>query len=425
MSAGWLLITYATNSKMILAGRAICGAISAIALPASYTYVAEIASSQTRGFLGSLLSVGWTFGLVLSYSLGSILKWNWLALTSAVVPLAQFFVLSVATPSPRWLISRNKMDEATKSITFFRGELNKHVECELKDCEHQLKVAEQNSIWNRIKMMVTSAGNRKAIGLCLGVYFCTVATGFIVVNYHVKVLLVEAKVAMDANLGTIIIGLCQMGGNIFSALIVDRVGRKTLLYVSSVFLCLSQLGLGLYFYVELERSIDLEAYRWAPLVLLIVFVVALPLGWGSITYILVSELVPTQIRTETAVLCNAWEQLLQFVVLQIHSSVCSKFGPHYLHWAFSVSSGLAGLFTYFLLPETSGKSLEEIETFFTHLRREAMDMIGDRAACREPLPKVPLFKVSLKKKPSSTFVVMDTKPQKGVEFTDIDAEANK
>ena len=74
MCLGWLLIAYAQNSAMILVGRAVCGAASAIALPAAYTYVAEIASSKTRGFLGSLLSVGWTFGLVLSYSLGSVLR---------------------------------------------------------------------------------------------------------------------------------------------------------------------------------------------------------------------------------------------------------------------------------------------------------------------------------------------------------------
>ena len=86
-------------------------------------------------------------------------------------------------------------------------------------------------------MMVTSSGNRKSIAICLGIYFFTVGTGFIVVNYHAKMLLVEAKVTdtMDANLGTIIIGLCQMAGNIISAFIVDRVGRKNLLYISSTF----------------------------------------------------------------------------------------------------------------------------------------------------------------------------------------------
>lgn len=70
MTAGWLIITFARNANMILVGRALCSAVSAISVPAAYSYVAEIASSKSRGFLGSLLSVGWTFGLVISYSLG-------------------------------------------------------------------------------------------------------------------------------------------------------------------------------------------------------------------------------------------------------------------------------------------------------------------------------------------------------------------
>ena len=89
-------------------------------------------------------------------------------------------------------------------------------------------------------------------------------------------------------------------------------------------------------------------------------------------------------------LCNSWEQLLQFGVLQLHAQICSKYGPHYLHWGFAVASSIGAIFVWQLVPETSGKTLEEIETFFTHLRREAMDMIGDREACREP-KKVPFF----------------------------------
>ena len=252
-------------------------------------------------------------------------------------------------------------------------------------------------------MMITSTGNRKSIGICLGIYFFTVGTGFIVVNYHAKMLLVQGKVTdtMDANLGTIIIGLCQMGGNIISAFIVDRIGRKSLLYLSSVFVCLSQAGIGTYFYFEMleseSESGSMEEYRLVPLILLLIFVVFLPIGWGSVTYILVAELVPTTIRTETIVLCNAWEQLLQFLVLRLHSSVCSKFGPHYLHWAFAILTSLGGIFTWAIIPETSNRSLEDIEIFFTHLRREAMDMIGDRAACREPVKKQPFVRIKLSK----------------------------
>ena len=252
-------------------------------------------------------------------------------------------------------------------------------------------------------MMVTSSGNRKSISICLGIYFFTVATGFIVINYHAKMLLVQGKVteSMDANLGTIVIGLCQMGGNIVSAFIVDRIGRKTLLYVSSVFVCLSQAGIGTYFFLEMlgnnSEEETMEEYRLVPLIMLLIFVVFLPIGWGSVTYILVAELVPTTIRTETIVLCNCWEQLLQFSVLRLHSSICSKYGPHYLHWGSAILTCMGGIFTWLVVPETSNRSLEDIEIFFTHLRREAMDMIGDRAACREPVKKQPFVRIKSSK----------------------------
>lgn len=143
MTAGWLIITFATEPVMILIGRALCSAVSAIAVPAAYSYVAEIASSRTRGFLGSLLSVGWTFGLVISYSLGSVLDWNYLALSACLVPAVQFVVLASSEDSPRWLVSRARLDDAKKSLVYFRGcsqvSLAKHVECELKDMEHQLQ----------------------------------------------------------------------------------------------------------------------------------------------------------------------------------------------------------------------------------------------------------------------------------------------
>ena len=99
MTAGWLIITFATDSSMILIGRALCSAVSSISVPAAYSYVAEIANSSNRGFLGSLLSVGWTFGLVISYTLGSVLDWNFLALSACTVPIAQLIVLWVLSMS--------------------------------------------------------------------------------------------------------------------------------------------------------------------------------------------------------------------------------------------------------------------------------------------------------------------------------------
>ena len=68
------------------------------------------------------------------------------------------------------------------------------------------------------------------------------------------------------------------------------------------------------------------------------------------TYILVSEIVPTSVRTETAILCNSWEQLLQFGVLQLHSTICGDYGPHYLHWGFAITSSIGAIFVWIFVP---------------------------------------------------------------------------
>ena len=194
-----------------------------------------------------------------------------------------------------------KLEEAKVALAFFRGcslsNMSKHVECELKDMEHQLQKAGQAHLGTlvvlrsrglvrdcvesnnqmcfffqfytgaRLKMMVASNGVRRAVIICLVAFVFTVASGFSVVNYHAKLLLVQARVtdAMDPNVGTILIGLCQLAGNLVSAFIIDRVGRKSLLYVSSAFLALAQAGLGTYFYLELnspEAAEILADYRY-------------------------------------------------------------------------------------------------------------------------------------------------------------------
>ncbi|XP_040583623.1 facilitated trehalose transporter Tret1 [Lepeophtheirus salmonis] len=380
MSAGWFIITYATDANMILAGRGITGAASAIAIPAAYTYTAEISSSRNRGLFGSILSIGWCFGIVLSYSMGSILSWNWLALSSSIVPLIQFIVFWNGAFSPRWLVTRKRLDEAKESLAFFRGGWNKFVDCELKDMVHQFENGDQKTHLARLKMLF-KPGIRKAVFFCMTLKFFNMMTGYSVINFHAKAILVSSRVTsfISPNLATIILGLCGMSGNIISSLIIDKTGRKNLLLVSSVFLFLAQLGQGTYFYFQ----DSLHDYRWLPMVTLLTFAIFFPIGWGSVTYVMVAEMVPTSIRPETSVIGACWEQLLAFSILKIHNIACSLHGPEYLHWASSVLIFIGGMFVIIFLPETAQKSLEEIEIFFVHLHREVVDMIGERNDCKD------------------------------------------
>jgi len=342
-------------------------------VPCAYTYVAEISSPDYRGFFASFLSIGFNFGLLLSYFAGALLSWDKLALVSGIVPFIQFLVLSQATFSPRWLMSKGREGEATTTLTHLRGGESKEAESELREYNRVCKLEGQGTFAFKLETL-TSYGGRRAVAMCMGLMLFVQFTGFSVVNFHAKTILTNAHITMDANFATVMVGMVQLVGNIVSALLVDKVGRKTLLNISGVMLVISQFLMGAYFYFY--HSDFMAGARWSPVLFLVIFVFFFPLGWGSIPYILIAELVPTAIRSETVVLCNMWEQLLQFIVLQVHSTFCRN-GPAYIHWAFSSFILFSFIFVFFL-PNTTRKSLEDIQTFFTLLRSQAIDFISEK-----------------------------------------------
>ena len=141
---------------------------------------------------------------------------------------------------------------------------------------------------------MTSPGGRRAVAMCLGLMLFVQTTGFGIVNFHAKSILLMAKITMDPNLATVMIGAVQLVGNIVSAGLVDRVGRKRLLTISGAMIVVSMFLLATYFHYR--DSEFLRAARWTPVLFLSTFVFFFPLGWGSIPYILLAELVPTAIR---------------------------------------------------------------------------------------------------------------------------------
>ncbi len=127
----------------------------------------------------------------------------------------------------------------------------------------------------KIRQIFYAGPIRNSIILCLALYFVTIFTGFSVITYHAKVILLHAKVALriiypfysdsnlirlwnqvssavDPNVACIIVGSFKVVGNVISALIIDKVGRKILLYISSLLVCSVHVAVGTYFYLQIN-----------------------------------------------------------------------------------------------------------------------------------------------------------------------------
>lgn len=154
---------------------------------------------------------------------------------------------------------------------------------------------------------------------------------------------------------------------IVSSLLVDRLGRRTLLLISESIMCISLFALGAFFYVKEDPSSDpavVASIGWLPLVSLITFIAAFGIGAGPIPWLLPGEILPAKVKgpcVSIATFCN-W--LLAFVVTKTFVNLQTAITNAGAFWLFGSFCFLGVLFTLFILPETKGKTPEEIQAYF-------------------------------------------------------------
>lgn len=175
---------------------------------------------------------------------------------------------------------------------------------------------------------------------------------------------------MNAKHETIIIGLMLLIGNFLAIFLVDKVGRVLLLEISAILMSLFSFLLGLYFYLK-ENQFDVDEISWLPLLSISSFVIVYSLGFGAIPWMLMSELMPSSIRGPGISIASVCNWLSAFFVIQFYDTAVAKFGRGGTFWLFFVVSLAAILFSNKALPETKGKSFEEIQNVLSGKKSNA------------------------------------------------------
>ncbi|KAL1449888.1 hypothetical protein WDU94_002360 [Cyamophila willieti] len=354
---GWGLIIWAESILMFCAGRLLTGfggGSFAVVVP---MYTAEIGEAEIRGTLGTYFQLQCTAGILFVYAVGSWASVFGLTMICATLPI--FFVgLMILMPeSPQFHLKKNRVKKAKESLQWFRGS-EKDVESEITDMQNSLEKERSDKV--PLMQAFSTPAAKRGLLIGLGVMFIQQFGGINAVVFYTVKIFKDAGSSLDANLATIIVGTIMMVTTWIATLIVDRLGRRILLLISSLVMCLSTLTLGYYFYLKSHGS-DVSNIGWLPLGSLCVFIIVFSLGFGPIPWMLVGEIFPSQIKgiaCSIACLFN-WASVL--VVTKFFGDVSAKLGGHGAFWIFSVIAALGTVFTYVLVPETKGKTLDEIQ----------------------------------------------------------------
>ncbi|KAF2364373.1 Major facilitator sugar transporter-like [Trinorchestia longiramus] len=291
------------------------------------------------------------------------MDWRQLAIAAALVPGVPLFVSMIKMPeSHQWLTKQGKLDQAQKSVGFFRGPgYDAQAEVDMIRENILNKHGAEISIWEQIKLFRLPQ-NWKPILVVFLIFMCGQFSGFaVVVNYTVTIF-DAANTGIDSNTSTIIVGTVRFLSTLVSAVLLDRVGRKPLLMVSAIGSCAGMLSIGAFFYVK-EVHDAAQNIGWLPLASLLLYVFFNELGYGPIPWLLSGELIPLAVRTLGNGVAVTAYSMFAFIISVTFPSILKHFSSYAAFWMYAAFS-LSGVFISWWLPETKGKTLEEIETYF-------------------------------------------------------------
>jgi sugar porter (SP) family MFS transporter len=347
----------APDTAWLIIARVVAGAAIGVASFVAPLYISEIAPVAIRGKLVSINQVALTSGIVFSYlidyAFAGSQAWRWM-FAMAVIPAAAFGIGLVFIPdSPRWLAGRGHLDQARAVLKRIRPP--DKVEAEMSDIQHS--VAQQKGSWSELLSPLLRSAMIVGIGLAIAQQI----TGINTVIYYAPTIFKfagfsSASVAILASVG---VGVVNVVFTVVAMQLIDRVGRRPLLLVSLAGMALSLIVLGLAFSLPQLSG----AKGWIAVASLMAYVGSFAVGLGPVFWLVLSEIYPLRIRgraMSVGTAANWGANLVVALSFLTLTQVMGKAATFGLYGAVSIGGWL---FAFFLVPETKGKTLEQIEAY--------------------------------------------------------------
>jgi len=392
--AGWLSDKYGRKKVLLVAaalftisavGCAVISSFSALAIyrlvggmgvgiasMLSPMYISEISPPAIRGKLVAMYQLAITFGILASYLINAWLLnqsslhdffistnltlifktevWRGM-LGMEAVPATLFFVMLMMVPeSPRWLIIKGKIEKAKLILLKTSGE--RESETEIKEIYESLETEEKS------KNLILEPGIKLAVFLGVSLAVLQQFTGIDAIIYYGPRIMETAGFALnDALASQVVIGTINLIFTILAILLIDKFGRKPLLLSGTFGMFISVIIIGILFYSDHADGILL-------LSLLLIFIASFAFSLGPVVWVILSEIYPTKIRgramsVATMAVWIGTALLGQFLPLSL-----DNLGPAATFWIFGFFCIPTMWIGWKIMPETKGKSLENIEKYW-------------------------------------------------------------
>ena len=358
-----------TSFTMLVIYRLIGGLGVGIASMLSPLYISEISPPSLRGRLVTLYQFAITIGILCSYFVNAWLLnashmpgfsgmenlhlvfkeevWRGM-LGMEAIPAISFFILIFFIPrSPRWLVVKGQKEKAKRILTWLAGV--EVAEREIKEIEET--VALEQGSWK----LLLEPGIKMAVFIGVALAVLQQFTGIDAIIYYGPRIFEEAGFALSEALGSqVVIGIINVTFTVIAIFTIDTLGRKRLLLAGTSGMLLSLIIIGFLFFIGKAQGILL-------LSLVLIFIASFAFSLGPVVWVILSEIYPTRIRGRAMSIATIAVWIGTAIIGQMIPISLDNLGPDITFWIFAFFCIPTLLIGWKLLPETKGRSLEDIE----------------------------------------------------------------
>jgi len=346
---------FVPGTTELIAARFLLGLSVGTASFVAPMYIAEVAPQRIRGGLVSFNQLMMVVGILVAYIVDFLFKavadnWRWMLGLGALPGVALVVGMVLMPHSPRWLMERGRDDEA-RAVLERVHRREKDVDSEMDDIRRV--VAEKGSLRDIIGAKVRPM---LIVGLALAIFQQIVGINT-VIYYAPTILRFTGSSVSSAITQTVFIGVTNVVFTTVAVLLLDRFGRRVFLLVGTVGLIVSLLALGVFFASPAVR----HAVPDLALIALIAYIASFAIGLGPVFWLMISEIFPLHLRSPAMALCTVANWAFNFLVAFTFLSLVGALGSAGTFLLYAAVGSIALVFFATRVPETNGRSLEEIE----------------------------------------------------------------
>ncbi|PYX05042.1 MAG: arabinose-proton symporter [Acidobacteria bacterium] len=357
-SAGML---FAANLHQFVAWRLIGGLGIGAASVISPNYIAEVAPTRVRGRCVTLYQLGIVVGILAAVFVNMLIQrmgdeawntsagWRWMFFAGIVPALLFGGMMFPAVESPRWLMKMGRRDQAIRVLARINdAELSAH---EAAEIENSLALEE-----GHISELLTTFRRPLLLGIMLaGLQQISGITPLF--SFLPEIFRYAGTATGDAFLQSVLVSLVNLLFTLFALWLVDRVGRKALILAGTTVQFISFALVGWLYHIH--------GSGLAVLICVMSFVAGHAFGNGVACWVIISEIYPTKVRGRGMSIATTALWLVGYLGNQLFPIMQKNLGPDGTFWCFSAGALLTIILVGLLVPETKGRSLEEITRFWT------------------------------------------------------------